>query len=172
MNKSSLAFMLLVFAFAGLGSYFGSLLSTNNPSLQLDAATALENEGNVSVLTGIIETNTGGIYIFDHDTGQLQCWMIDRKSGEIVGIFNADVFKDMLFDKVGKTRFLIEVDYVLESQHKGVKTRAGDSTCFVTETISGKIIAYQVAYDKNALTGGRLQEGELKKVWNRAFRAN
>ena len=164
--------MLLVLVFARLGSYLGNLPSRNNPSLQLHATTALENEGNVSVLTGIIESNTGGLYIFDHDTGQLQCWMIDRKSGEIVGVFNADVFKDMLFDKVGKTRFLLRVDYILESQHKGVKTRAGNSTCFVTETISGKIIAYQVAYDKNALTRGRLQEGDLKKVWNRAFRAN
>ena len=164
--------MLLVLAVAGLGSYFGNLLSKDKQSLQLHAVTDFENKGNVSVLTGTIESSTSGLYIFDHDAGQLQCWMIDRKSGEIVGIFKADVFKDMLFDKVGKTRFRLNVNHALESQHKGTQTRTGDSTCFITETISGRIIAYQVEYNKNALTRGRLQEGNLKGVWKRTFRSN
>ena len=163
MKSSSTAYLVLVMLFAGAGSYIGSQLEsgTDATPLQLHAGTAAK-KGNVSVSTGLINSDAGGFYSLDHDTGELQCRMIESRTGKKIGTFRANVTKDMQFDKIGERSYLMVVSYLLPNKSKSVQTRLGESTCFIVETISGRVIGYHVSYDKRSQLSSRNQDGKLK----------
>ena len=165
--------MFLVLMLAGIGSFIGNILSQNDPQpLQLNAST-ISNDGNVSLSTGLINKNSNGLYILDHDTGDLKCWMIARHSGQITGTFRTNVFDDMQFTKAGNSKLLMIVNYAVKPTAGKVQetgNRSGMSTCFVAESISGKIITYRVAYDPKALVSGRNQSGKLEAISKTIFR--
>ena len=163
MRSSSNAFLVLVLFVAGAGSYIGGKLesATTPTPLQLHASTAAK-KGNVSVSTGLINSDAGGFYSLDHDTGELQCRMIDSRSGKKIGTFRSNVNEDMQFDKIGERSYLMLVSYLLPNKSKSLEARLGDSTCFIVETISGRVIGYHVSYDKRRQLSGRNQDGKLK----------
>ena len=164
MNSSTSVFLVLVLFVAGAGSYIGSkFASDGTPSpLPLHAMTAAESNDSFSVSTGLINSDAGGFYSLNHDTGELRCKMIDLRTNKIIGTFRADVTKDMQFNKTGERKYLMRVSYFVPDKTKNAINRLGASACFVTETVTGRVIAYRVAYDKLRQVAGNNQSGTLE----------
>lgn len=164
MKASSIAFLTLVFLFAGAGSYIGNTLDSDATSPLLLHAKSAEKKSNFSIGTGLINSDCGGFYSLDHETGELQCKMIEQRTNKVIGTFRANVTEDMQFDKVGERNYLMKVSYVIDhpKKHDSYKERLGDSTCFIAETITGRVIAYRVSYDKRLELGKRYQDGKFK----------
>ena len=170
MKNLSFSSLFLVLMLAGVGAFIGNTLSQNDPQpLQLNAST-ISNDDDVTISTGLVDKNASGLYILDHVNGELQCWLFDQNSGEIVGTFRTNVFEDIRLRDIKNPKFLMAVNYIVPNETKKATSRTGMSTCFVAETVSGKIATYQVAYDKKTLLSGRNQSGPLKVVSKHMFR--
>lgn len=164
LNKSSIVSLVLVLLVAGTGSYLGSKFSAVQPPLlELHASTAIK-QGNLLIGTGSVTQNSTGFYSFDQDTGKLHCRTISRNTGELTGDFQADVFKDMLFEKLGDQNYLMLVGGIHPGTGQSVTTRLGQSTCYIVEPETGKTVGYKVEYKKRDQLRGGFVSGKLKAV--------
>lgn len=177
MKKDSFAFLALVMLVAGVGSYVGGKASSRPVTpIELHANSA-PKANNVSMATGVIDNDFGGLYIgclyiLDHDTGDLNCWSIDPRTGEVNGTFKTNVAADMQTDKAGNPNYLLLTSYFFPAKERAAFEKFGVSTCFVADTDSGKIIGYKAVFDKKTMFAGRLQNGVMKPVFKSLFRGN
>lgn len=131
---------------------------------------ATSNGKAVSVATGNIDNAVEGIFVLDHLTGNLQCWVINARSGEIGAIYRGNVLDALGIQ--GKA----DPDYVLAtgrfdfSNFRKGNLRYADCICYVGESSSGKIAGFSFTYDPTTGARGRPQAGELILVTTLPFR--
>ena len=164
LNKSPIVFLVLVLLVAGTGSYLGGKFNAVHPPLLELHASTVTKKGNLLIGTGSVNEKSTGFYSFDQGTGKLYCRTIDRYSGELTGEFDADVFKDMLFDKVGGQNYLMLISGNSPGAGQTAATRLGQSTCYIVEPETGKTIGYKAEYKKRDQLRGGFVSGKLKAV--------
>lgn len=123
---------------------------------KLMAAAASGNEG-FAMATGWVDENAEGVFLLDGLSGQLQCWVLNNRTGKFGAAFVANAMEDM--QVTGKSpKFLLttgEVDF-----RGSTGGRPGRSVAYVVETSTGKVAAYGVLWggNRNAVNAiGRLR---------------
>lgn len=123
---------------------------------KLMAAAASGNEG-FAMATGWVDENAEGVFLLDGLSGQLQCWVLNNRTGKFGAAFVANAMEDM--QVTGKApKFLLttgEVDF-----RGSTGGRPGRSVAYVVETSTGKVAAYGVLWagNRTAVNAvGRLQ---------------
>ncbi len=157
----------------------GALFTSRNASMGAHAGglmpvafspDATSNGKSISVATGVIDESVEGIFVLDHLTGNLQCWIMNARSGEVGGVFRGNVLEALGLQ--GKN----ELDYVMAtgrfdfSNFRKGNLRYADCICYVGESSSGKIIGYSLTYDPTTGARGKPQGGELIVVATIPFR--
>ncbi len=139
--------------------------SQNQTPLILKAESAAGGEG-LSFATGIIARDIDGLFVLDHLTGNLQCWLLNPKTGQIGGIFQTNVNADMGVTKAGDADFVIVTARIdTTGQGREQNLRPGASICYVGDGNSGKVVAYGLLFDRpRLLVGNDVQEGTLEVV--------
>ena len=166
---ASLALALLIGVFSGLGVYIGNRLAQdrmiqNLPPIELMAGTASRTKS-MSMATGLVDNNAEALFVLDHISGNLQCWLLNAKTGQVGGIYTANVASDLM--TVGKTG---EPDYVMTTGNfffSGRKTgnmSPGKSVCYVADASTGNVVGYGLIYNTQAVTRGVVQSGVLNVV--------
>jgi len=154
-----------------LGAAVGSMLATTNgmpavdlAPLKLEASSAARGKS-ISLATGVIDESVEGLYILDHLTGDLQCWVISPKTGKISGIYTANVNVGLETDRAG------DKDYVMSTgQFSSIGGSAGQriparSIVYVAEGNSGNVAAFGLQYDKNTIRrGSGVDNGTLELI--------
>ena len=115
----------------------------------------------ISMATGSVTPEVEGLFILDHLTGTLQCWLLNPRNGAVAGIYSADVNAVMELDK-GEPDFVMTAgDFFFRAS--GAQKPA-NSICYVGEGKSGKVAGFGLAYDKSGFQNGVVQTGELKVI--------
>jgi len=122
----------------------------------------------MSMATGAITNDVEGVYILDHLTGRLQCWLLNPRTGEVGGIYGADVMGIMGLDK-GEPDFVMTTGLFFLKQRGGA-VQPANSVVYVGEGKSGKVIGFSLAYDKAGIQRGVVQQGELTLVCQGSIR--
>ncbi len=122
----------------------------------------------VSMATGAITNEVEGVFILDHLTGRLQCWLLNPRTGDIGGIYAADVLSVMGLDK-GDPDFVMTTGRFFLNRRGGA-LRPADSIVYVGEGKSGKVVGFSLAYDKAGIQRGVVQQGELAVVCQGSIR--
>ena len=82
--------LLLIGLVAGLGSFLGARFApkqnTAATPIELLAATSSNNDS-LSMSTGSITSEVEGLWLLDHETGRLQCWVLSPRTGCNLGSF-------------------------------------------------------------------------------------
>ncbi|HMO15449.1 MAG TPA: hypothetical protein PKD64_19405 [Pirellulaceae bacterium] len=118
----------------------------------------------MSCATGWINENVEGLFVLDHLTGTLFCWVIDPKSGALGASFQTNVTADLSPD--GR---VADVDYVMVTgsinfsgtQFTGVN-RPARTIVYVGEGNSGRVGAYAVRFRAGTGTIERLGVGQTR----------
>lgn len=170
---SGLAFFIglvgLVGLSAGTGVYLVNHFSQNRDlenylPIELNAGTSARTES-MSMATGLVDGNVEGLFVLDHASGNLQCWVLNPRTGQVGGIYRANVTADLM--NVGKTE---QPDYIMTtgnfffSGNNTGSTSPGQSICYIADGKTGNVVGYGLVYNKQAIKRGIVQNGLLKIV--------
>jgi hypothetical protein len=114
----------------------------------------------ISVATGSITAELDGVFILDHLTGGLQCWILNSDGG-VGGIYVADVGLALGLDKGDPDFVMATGDFFVRS---GGNRKIANTICYVGEGKSGKMAGFGLTYDKAGVQRGAVQQGELNMV--------
>ena len=124
----------------------------------------------ISVATGWIDDEVEGLYVLDHLTGNLQCWVMNSRSGEVGGVFRGNV--NLALGLEGKA----DPDYVIATGRFDFKNfrqgnlKYANCICYVGESSTGKILAYSFTFDPTTGALGQPQMGDLILIATIPFR--
>lgn len=151
---------------AGVGAFAGAQLANGQSEslspIELHAATASQNDS-VSMATGLITNEVEGLWLLDHESGQLQCWVLSPKTGAVAAIFATNVANDLDGSK-GKPELLMTTgNFFFSGGRVGNQTPA-KSVCYIANTTSGVVAGYSVSVNTQMISRGQTQAGELRKI--------
>ena len=151
---------------AGVGAFAGTQLANgqdeNLSPIELHAATASHNDS-VSMATGLITREVEGLWVLDHESGQLQCWVLSPRSGAFAGSYTTNVANDLYFSK-GKPEFLMTTGNFLYTGGKIANQSPARSVCYIANTTSGVVAGYSLGINEQMISRGQAQGGKLSKI--------
>ena len=151
---------------AGVGAFAGTQLANgqdeNLSPIELHAATASHNDS-VSMATGLITREVEGLWVLDHESGQLQCWVLSPRSGAFAGSYTTNVANDLDFSK-GKPEFLMTTGNFLYTGGKIANQSPARSVCYIANTTSGVVAGYSLGINEQRIARGQAQGGQLTKI--------
>lgn len=172
MIAGAVALAVLIGTTTGIGVYVGNKLAQNRDTnfqsipqipLNLHAGTATRSES-LSMATGRIEERVEGLFILDHLSGDLQCWILNPKNGQPIGFYTANVKQDLAAEgaKTGGSDYvMVTGDYFFDGGGSG-NNAPGRTICYVGDAASGAVVGYGLLYNRQMINRGKQQQGELK----------
>ena len=158
------ALMLLAAGFTAAGIGIGLSWNQTDSSGALPVYADNASRGdNISMATGFIEEDTEGLFVLDHQTGLLQCWLLNRQTGAIGGIFSANAGKALQIDKASNADFVMTTGRIDFAGTQG-NQRPGGSVCYVGDGNTGRVVGFGVQINVAALNARQQQAGELAVI--------
>ena len=165
------AVLLLVAVASALGGWVGQRFSNRpfaaNQPIVLKAETAATGN-TISMATGLVDRQrlVEGLFVLDHLSGRLQCWLINPRTGDIGGIYSTNVARDLDLAKGA------DADYVMVTgsvKFEIAQTRIGNrlpaaTICYVCDGNTGKVVGYTLYYDRQLQLNNLAEEGSLDLV--------
>lgn len=137
--------MLLASAFTAVGFVVANRVNkTDSPNspliLRADAATGGKG---MSLATGFVSRDIDALFVLDHLTGNLQCWMLNPQTGAIGGIFRTNVNADLGIGKASDADFVMVTTRIPTAgrQREG-NLRPGEALAYVGDGNTGKVVGY------------------------------
>ena len=158
--------MLLASAFTAVGfvvaNRFEKADNAELPAiLRADAATSGRG---LSLATGFVAREIDALFVLDHLTGNLQCWMLNPQTGQIGGIFKTNVNGDLGVTKAGDVDFVMVTTRIRTAgrQREG-NLRPGESLVYVGDGNTGKVVGYGFQFVPAQFNerDGTVQQGEM-----------
>lgn len=170
-----IGFALLIGLTTGIGVYIGNRLAqdrqlTQLPPMELMAGTAARTKS-LSMATGLIDNNVEALFVLDHLTGNLQCWLLNTKTGNVGGIYRASAATDLaVAGKSGTPEYIMTTgNFFFRGGTSGSNTPA-NSICYIGDANTGNVVGYSLTYNEQALNRGIAANGALKLICKGAAR--
>lgn len=124
------------------------------PSL-LQAASASQAD-NFAIATGPIDEDVEGLFVLDFVTGELQCVVLNYRTGRFGGLFRANVMQDLASDAAKKPKYVMVAGQI-NFPRGAAAARPGNSVVYVLDTSSGAFGAYGLPWRRELAATGRGQ---------------
>lgn len=166
---SAVAIILLIGITSGVGAFVGNRMAQEHvippiPPLELNAGTAARSKS-MSMATGLVDGNVEGLFLLDHVSGVLQCWVLSPKTGSVGGYYSANVANDLLAaGKTGGAEYMMVTGNFFFDGGIAGNNVPGQSVCYVGDANTGNVAGYGLVYNKQAIKRGVPQKGFLKLV--------
>ena len=163
---AGLAVGLAIAALLGIGIVIGSRMTASSDSApqwpfgeQTLYATGADSKGTFAMATGSIDDNTEGVFILDFLTGELQCAVMNYRSGEIFGAFKRNIAQDLPVDRTKDPSYLMVT--AVTSFPRGSGPQPAQCVVWVLDTNTGQFAGYGFPWNRTSAVSGRLQSGTL-----------
>jgi hypothetical protein len=130
------------------------------PEQLLHASTAATGES-FAVATGVIDADAEGVFVLDFLTGELQCAVLNHRTGKFSALFKANAARDL---GVTKNPGFLMVTGQVNFQRGGGMAQPALSAVYVLDTNSGKMIAYGIPWRRELVATGRPQIDTLVPI--------
>lgn len=124
------------------------------------AATSTDGSESFTIATGRVTGDAEGLFVLDHETGLLQCFVMYPKSMKFGAQFTANV-GDALAGRGEKGAHYVLVTGDVNFRGTTRNMQPGGTVCYVLDTTSGNLVAYGMPFDHTMMTAGRPQNGIL-----------
>ncbi len=171
----ALGFALLIGVATGIGVYVGNRLAQDRmiagmPPIELHAATGSRTKS-MSMATGSIDGNAEALFVLDHVTGNLQCWLLNSRTGKVGGIYRANAAADLaVAGKTGEPEFMMATGNFFWNGGNTGNNQPSKSICWVGDANTGNVVGYNVIYNEQVLNRGGVEQGTLNLVCKGASR--
>lgn len=162
------AFLVCLGLITGTSAYWGTRLAQPEASpaselpLELQAATSARSDS-LSMATGAIEGSVEGLWLLDHVTGNLQCWVLNARTGGVAAIFAANVGNDLGVNAGNAELMMVTGVFIYDGRRFG-NSRPGQSICYVADAKTGNVVGYGFGFNNNLKKQGGVQAGQLQLV--------
>ena len=147
--------------FVGVGYYVGTQDRDAAFSLppQFINATASDSGEEFSLATGRVSGDAEGLFVLDHATGQLQCYVMYPRTAKFGAVFSTNVGEALAGrGEKGAKYVMVTGD---ASFPGGGRTSPAGTVLYVLDTTSGAFVAYGLPFDRTMMTANRPQQGVL-----------
>ncbi|QDV68765.1 hypothetical protein Poly24_24780 [Rosistilla carotiformis] len=145
----------------GIGYLAGT--QTREPGFSLPPhlinATASDSGEEFSLATGRVSGDAEGLFVLDHATGLLQCYVMYPRTAKFGAVFSANV-GEALAGRGEKGSKYIMVTGDANFPGGGRSAPAG-TVLYVLDGTSGAFVAYGLPFDRTMMTANRSQQGVL-----------
>jgi hypothetical protein len=129
------------------------------PPRELHASGAAASES-FAIASGAIDEDVEGVYMLDFLTGDLQCSVLNFRTGRFGAVFRANVLQALGSDPVKHPKFLM-VSGAINFPRGASAARPGNSVIYVLDTTTGNFAAYGIPWRREIAATGRVQSGAL-----------
>lgn len=153
----------------GLGTTAGVMWASRNTAqtsalawpqgVPLSASTSSTSE-TLAIATGIIDEQVEGLYTLDFISGDLQCFILNPRSGKFMGHFKTNVTTALPVEKGKKPQYML-VTGNWQPVGFGGNQRPANSVVYVADANTGMFAAYYVPWVKGAASANAPQAGAL-----------
>jgi hypothetical protein len=123
--------------------------------LPLHASTAATSE-TMAIATGRVDDQVEGLVTLDFITGDLQCYVMNPRTGKFVGWFKTNVTTQLPVDKAKKPSYLLATG-TWEPVGFSSQQRPAGCVIYVTDSNTGMFAAYTFPWVKGAASTGITQ---------------
>jgi len=136
------------------------------PDLPLHA-TCTDAGSNFSMATGQVADGVEGVFFLDFLTGEVQCWVLDRRTGVPCGYYVYNVLQDLGVDPANKNpRYLMVTGL---APGTGGSARS-DSLLYVADATSGNFAIYALPWHRGASAARTLQKWPMVCIYKNSAR--
>lgn len=156
----------------GAGAFFGTWAAFSSrqqpdvvfPELPLHA-TASHGESSLTLATGDIDGEAEGLFVLDHLTGDLQCFVVNtrRVPWSFSGYYTANVLGDLKVAADKTPKFVMVTGAYQFGAARGTARPAG-SLVYVADANSGNVVVYSLMWNSSMLASGAPQKGALTPI--------
>ena len=125
------------------------------PKLWADAASS--NDA-FAVATGPIDQDVEGFYTLDYLTGDLQCAVLNYRTGKFRGLFRTNVIKDL---GAGQNPKYLMVTGRISLPRGASPARVAESAVYVLDSNTGNFVVYTLPWRREMASVGAPQAGQL-----------
>ena len=127
----------------------------------------------MAMATGQIDENVEGLFVLDYTSGNLFCWVIDRRGGGFLGQFQTNVRADFGPIEQGRTPDYVMVTGFLQTAGGAVaQGQPARCVCYVADSNTGVVVGYSLLWSRTRQQQSQPQQGALVKVANGIARDN
>jgi hypothetical protein len=150
----------------GVGMVIGTIVGMNyaRPALQFPEtalhATSTHGGDNFAMATGLIADGMEGVFFLDYLTGDLQCFVINRRTTQIAGMFRQNVIAHLGAEQGKKPSYLMCTGLASFIQGS-TNIRPADCVVYVADANTGRFAAYALPWNRNAIPSGQGQIAPL-----------
>jgi len=136
--------------------------ATGLKDLQLKAM-ASHGSDTFAIATGPVDDDVEGLFTLDFLTGDLMCFVVNPRNGQMGGMFRANVANALSVEKGKKPHYLIATGTInTAGGYGGAKPAA--SLCYVVDANTGEVAAFSFPWTKAATSAGVAQATEMRLV--------
>jgi hypothetical protein len=150
----------------GVGMFIGSLAATHssppqwNPPEVLLNATGTHGGETMAIATGPIDEGMEGLFILDFLTGQLQCHVLNPRTGAVGATFGRNVIGDLGAEGTKQTKYLMVTGQAAFRNMSG-NMRLASSVVYVADATSGRFAAYSIPWNRAAASSNMAQASPM-----------
>ena len=120
--------------------------------------------------TGFISDGVEGLFVLDHLSGNLQCWIMSTETGNIGGIYRTNVARDLLVEKGGQPDYIMTTGGFIWQRGNVGNIYPAKLIVYVGDGSTGNVAGYHLTYSQTDLKRGVVMTGELQLVCQGAAR--
>jgi hypothetical protein len=118
-----------------------------------------------AIATGPIDENVEGLFTLDYLTGDLQCYVINPRTGGLGGWFKTNIAKDLAIEQGKKPSYLIATGALSSAGGAYGNIRPAGCVCYVVDANTGQVAAYTFPWAKGATATNATQFTEMKLIY-------
>ncbi|MDP6467513.1 MAG: hypothetical protein QF918_07230 [Pirellulaceae bacterium] len=155
----------------GVGMLIGALVSQQGQSskqgfpVELLHASATDSTSTMAISTGHIADNIEGLFVLDFITGNLQCEVLNSRTGGAGGLFRHNVSLDLGVQQGKQPRYLMATGVADFRVQAGGNLRPAGCIVYVADANSGRYAAYMLPWNKAAAQQNVNQVYPMKLLW-------
>ena len=141
----------------GLGMMIGAIVVTQsfqNPPLSFPAhllhATATDGSSTMAIATGPIDEGVEGLFVLDFITGELQCSVLNPRTGTLGGLFKHNVTLDLGVEQGKQPHYMMVTGVANFRPAAGGNVRPASSVVYVADANTGNYAAYWLPWNRQA----------------------
>ena len=133
-------------------------------------ATATDSGDTFAIATGLVADGIEGIFFLDFLTGDMQCWVINGRTGQTGGYFVQNVVADLGVETGRKNpQYLMVTGQALMQRGTSV-LKPCDSLVYVADANTGNFAVYALPWNRQATAVNRPQQAPMVLIFKGSAR--
>jgi hypothetical protein len=134
-------------------------------------ATATDSGENFSMATGAVADGIEGVFFLDFLTGELRCWVMNGRTGQMGGYFVHNVIADLGVEQGRKNPRYLMVTGMAPMSRGTTGYRSSDSLVYVADANTGNFAVYALPWNRQAVAANMPQQAPMALVFKGSARS-